>query len=233
MAFTPIWLERLEDRLTLSQLGVHHATQVGHLHDAARVGHHDAAHVRHHDVDHVRDHHHGAHIHKPQSGSISTGAGTNPTTTGTNPTTTGTTPPTTGTTPPTTGTMPPNVTVVLNGKIEGRTPLDGSGKFDSLGAVTTRGTLSASGAEPMTYTGKVSLVSASGTITLSLSGEVFGPQSLGGPIDLTYTITGGTGAFQGATGSGKAVLTFQLPPTMRPMPTPLAASFVLSFGNAI
>ena len=49
-----------------------------------------------------------------------------------------------------------------------------------------------------------------GTITVSLFGRVFGPSRLGVPIKLTYTIIGGTGAFAGVTGSGKAVYSLGL-----------------------
>ena len=95
--------------------------------------------------------------------------------------------------------------IVLNGTVQGRTPLSGSGKIGPLGAVTSTGSLKVSGAEPVTYSGTMTLAGASGSITLSLFGRLFGPNRLGAPIDLTYTITGGTGAFQGATGSGTAI----------------------------
>jgi hypothetical protein len=83
----------------------------------------------------------------------------------------------------------------------------------------------------MIYKGVVTLVGASGSVTLGLSGEVFGPLRLGGKIDLTYTITGGTGAFQGATGSGKADLTLELPPSSGPSASPPGLTFVLTFGG--
>jgi hypothetical protein len=73
------------------------------------------------------------------------------------------------------------------------------------------------------YSGTVTLVAASGSITASLSARVFGPTVLGAPIDLTYTITGGTGAFAGATGSGKAVFS----PSIASHPGEVA----LTFGN--
>ena len=109
---------------------------------------------------------------------------------GTTPTAPGTTPTAPGTTPISPGTTPTVAALVLTGKVEGGTPLNGSGTVSPLGAVTSSGTLSASGAEPMTYTGTLTLVGASGSITLSLSGQVFGPAQIGGSIDLTYTITG-------------------------------------------
>jgi hypothetical protein len=95
--------------------------------------------------------------------------------------------------------------VVLNGTVEGMTSHSASGTIDPLGMVASSWTLTGSGAEPVNYSGTVTLVAASGSITTNLSGRVFGPTVLGAPIDLTYTITGGTGAFAGATGSGKAV----------------------------
>jgi hypothetical protein len=64
--------------------------------------------------------------------------------------------------------------------------------------------LTTSGAEPVTYTGTVTLVSTTGSVTVSLSGLLFGPDHLGETIDLTYKITDATGAFKGDTGSGHA-----------------------------
>jgi hypothetical protein len=121
---------------------------------------------------------------------------------------------------------------VLDGTVEGKAPLSGSGTLDQLGAVTMSGTLSATGSEPMNYSGTVSLVGESGSVTLSLSGQYFGPVSLGPTIDLTYTITDGTGAYQGATGSGNAVLRFEFPSVGGPFPTSSGNSFALSFGDA-
>jgi hypothetical protein len=118
----------------------------------------------------------------------------------------------------------------LSGQVEGKQPLDGSGTVGPLGAVTSSGTLSASGAEPMNYSGTLTLVGSSGSVTLSLSGQVFGPVSLTQPVDLTYTITGGTGAYQDATGSGHAVLTFDVPSGIRTNPSPPPNSFVLTFS---
>jgi hypothetical protein len=76
-----------------------------------------------------------------------------------------------------------------------------------MGAVSSTGTLTGSGAEPVTYTGTITLVGATGTITASLYGLHFGPDYPGETIDLIYTVTGGTGAFQNATGGGHAVFT--------------------------
>jgi hypothetical protein len=118
----------------------------------------------------------------------------------------------------------------LSGQIEGQQPLDGSGTIGPMGAVTSTGTLSASGAEPMNYSGTVTLVGSSGSVTLSLSGRVFGPVSIGQSVDLTYTITGGTGAYQHATGSGKAVLSFNISSGIRTNSPPPSNSCVLTFS---
>ena len=115
-----------------------------------------------------------------------------------------------------------SVAVVLVGTVKGTAPLDGSGTVGSLGAVTTTGTMTTSGAEPVIYTGEITLVSATGNVTAELSGRLFGPSRLDETIDMTYTITGGTGAFQGATGSGQAVLTTIVSST--------GESFSLAFG---
>lgn len=128
------------------------------------------------------------------------------------------------------GVGPASTTVVLSGQVEGKQPLDGSGTVGPLGAVTMTGTLSASGAEPVNYSGTVTLVGSSGSVTLSLSGRLFGPNYIGETVDLTYTITGGTGAYQDATGSGKAVLSFELPPISRTNPSPQPSSFALTFA---
>jgi len=93
-----------------------------------------------------------------------------------------------------------------------------------LGAVTSTVSLHATGAEPVVYSGTITLVGASGTITATLSGRVFGPSYLNQPIHLTYTITRGTGAFAGAQGSGEAsYLASGLSTT---------SSFTLTFGNS-
>jgi hypothetical protein len=191
-AYTPIAVDRLEDRLTLSHLGIH---------PAAHVAHRRAAHTAHHRAASVGDH---------LSGSA---------------------PPAPVTTPPAPATGSPAMPLVLSGKIEGPTPMVGTGTISPLGAVSSSGTLRASSAEPMTYKGTVTLVGASGSITLNLSGQHLGPQQIGRTIDLAYTITGGTGAFESATGSGKAVLSFELPSVPRPSPFPSGGAVVLTFGD--
>jgi hypothetical protein len=126
--------------------------------------------------------------------------------------------------PPPPPPVPLPTDVMLIGTVEGPTLEDTNGTVGPLGAVTAKGTVTASGAEPVSYTGTVTLVGASGTITVSLAGQVFGPSRLGAPIELTYTITGGTGAFAFATGSGKAAYS--------PSLASQAGAVALTFGDA-
>jgi len=112
--------------------------------------------------------------------------------------------------------------VSLTGTIAGRTALNGSGIISSLGSVVSVGTLTSHGAEPVVYTGQVTLTGSTGSITANLSGYQFGPSRLGEPISLTFTIVRGTGAFTGSTGSGKAVF--------YPIGN-LPGEFTLTFGN--
>ena len=214
-SFTPTWLDRLEDRLTLSSMVVQHAAQVRHHH-------HHAAQMRHQ--------HHAAHVQNHQSGSVLPGAGATSPAPTTNQTAPSTDPSTPSNNPPASGVGPASTTIALSGQVAGTQPLDGSGTVGPLGAVTSTGTLSASGAEPMNYSGTATLVGSFGSVTLSLSGRVFGPVSIGQTVDLTYTITGGTGAYQDATGSGQAVLSFTLPSGIRTNPSPAPNSFVLAFS---
>jgi hypothetical protein len=110
---------------------------------------------------------------------------------------------------------------MLSGTVKGGSHLDGSGTVGPLGAVASTGTLTTWGAEPVTYNGTITLVGATGSITASLHGLLFGPDHLGETIHLTYTITGGTCAFEGASGSGLASFTV--------MPSNMGAGFTLSF----
>ncbi len=218
-AFAASLFELLEDRLTLSHLGVHPAAGIGHQHaavigrhHAAVTGHHHAAITGHHHAARLRHHHHHTGTVPPVTGSGSTG-----TTPGSGSTTTGPGP-TSG------GSGPTAQSVVLSGTVEGRTPLVGSGTIGPLGAVSSTGTLTGRDAEPVIYSGSITLVGATGSITASLSGLHGGPDYPGETIDLTYTITGGTGAFQDATGSGQADFTGATSST--------GDTFVLTFGNA-
>jgi hypothetical protein len=128
-----------------------------------------------------------------------------------------------GNTTPPSPPVPPPMVVALNGTVQGATLQDSTGTVGPLGVVTSTGTLTASGAEPVKYSGTVTLVGTSGNITVSLVGLVFGPSILGAPIGLTYTITGGTGAFARATGSGKAVFSPSVPSQ--------AGEVALTFGD--
>jgi hypothetical protein len=120
--------------------------------------------------------------------------------------------------------------VALSGSVQGTIPilgleieLNGSGTVRPLGAVTSRGFLAASGAEPVKYSGTVTLVGLTGSVTLDLSGQQFGANQFGQRIRLTYTITRGTGAFLGAGGSGQASLAVNV--------SGAGESFVLTFGD--
>jgi len=110
---------------------------------------------------------------------------------------------------------------VLSGTVKGGSNLYGSGTVGPLGAVASTGTLTTRGAEPVTYNGTITLVGATGSITASLHGLLLGADHLEETIHLTYTITGGTGAFRGAAGSGLASFTG--------MPANLGAGFILTF----
>jgi hypothetical protein len=119
--------------------------------------------------------------------------------------------------------------VALSGSVQGTDAFQGSeivlngfGDVGPLGSVTSRGFLTASGAEPVSYNGTVTLFGSTGSVTLNLVGQQFGANHQDQPVRLTYTITGGTGAFGGASGSGQASLTTGVPGA--------SPSFVLTFG---
>lgn len=248
-AYTLLGIDRLEDRLTLSSLGTHPVAHVAD-HHAASLAHHHGAQVARHHAAHLAHHHHAAAVGNHSSGPVLPAAGSPPPASGTTPPAPVITPPAPGSTPPAPVTTPPDpaptppdpgpptsppgttqppTAMALSGQIAGPTPMVGTGTIGPLGAVTSSGTLSASGAEPMVYRGTETLVGASGSITLSLAGQVFGPVMIGGSVEMTYTITGGTGAFLGATGSGKAVLSFEFPSGARHSPSPSGGSVVLTF----
>jgi hypothetical protein len=114
--------------------------------------------------------------------------------------------------------------VSLDGLVTGQRPLNGSGTVSPLGRVTTRGILTAHGAEPVVFTGTITITGTNGSVTAKLKGRLFGPTYPRESVHLIYTITGGTGAFRGATGTGKALFLphFNGSPTL----------FVLTFGDA-
>jgi hypothetical protein len=74
------------------------------------------------------------------------------------------------------GSVHPAVAISLSGSVEGQDPPNGSGTVSPLGTVTSTGTLKAHGAEPVTYTGTVTLTGKTGRITASLFGRLFGPR---------------------------------------------------------
>jgi hypothetical protein len=115
--------------------------------------------------------------------------------------------------------MTPAAAIALSGTITGTIALDGSGTVSPLGNVTSSGSLTSRGAEPVRFSGTVTLVGSHGTITASLYGILAGPERPFEPVTLTYTITGGTGAFQGDSGSGRATY------------TPISGGFSLTFGS--
>jgi hypothetical protein len=215
-AFTAL-VDPLEDRLALSHLGVHHADVIGHHHAAAITGHHAASIDHHHSTQagphhEARSRHHHAARHRHHHHAVPVPPVTGPGPTGTPP-------------GPTSGDSGSAAsTVALSGAVKGGNLLDGSGTLGPLGSVISTGTLTTSGAEPVNYSGTITLVGATGSITASLSGQLFGPDRPGETIHLTYTITGGTGAFQGATGSGQAYFAG--------MASSTGEGFTLSFGVA-
>jgi hypothetical protein len=77
-------------------------------------------------------------------------------------------------------------------------------------------------------------VNGAGTISASYSGS-FVPSQLGSPIlninSATFTITGGTGIFDGATGSGELRGTVNASKPSLPMPGRLAATGTISFSK--
>lgn len=75
-----------------------------------------------------------------------------------------------------------------------------------LGKVTTLGSLSIQSGERTSYDGTLNLtqIFGRGTLQVRISGSQAGPAS--SPANLNYEITGGRGAFRGATGTGNVVL---------------------------
>lgn len=121
--------------------------------------------------------------------------------------------------------------------------LSGNGTLAPLGPVRVAGSLQSPGliAQGRT-TGALTLTSAQGTLTLALSGpSQAGDSSQAGgsppPSSLTYSVTGGTGAYAGEHGTGTARLV--MTPERRPTPVPgrptpqfiIAAMFTLTFGG--
>jgi hypothetical protein len=95
--------------------------------------------------------------------------------------------------------------------------MNGFGQISPLGDVGVSGTCHLSGIIPSTRdTGQLvlhSMVNASDSITIQLTG-VPGNQSNNGVTEqFRYTIVSGTGAYQGRTGTGLADLTIKDSPT--------------------
>jgi hypothetical protein len=86
-------------------------------------------------------------------------------------------------------------------------------------------TLTTSGTGTITYSGTITVGGIHGTITATLSGQVSSTSALNAPIKLTYTITGGTGVWAGATGSGVAFL--------QTSQSASGQDFMLSLGSAV
>jgi hypothetical protein len=80
----------------------------------------------------------------------------------------------------------------------------GSGKISPLGADTVTGSLHTPGfILNGVDTGTLTLSNAKGTVTVSLSGPAANPSATPVPmLNLTYTITGGTGSYKNVKGTG-------------------------------
>lgn len=117
--------------------------------------------------------------------------------------------------------------------------LSGSGIVSPLGSVTVKGSVHSLGFIIQGHAeGTVKLTDGRGSVTVDLVGPLQrGFASL--PTNFTYKIVKGTGAFQGATGTGKATLheyTLVVPPMKCPPnamcvppPEPLTQRFTLTF----
>jgi hypothetical protein len=139
--------------------------------------------------------------------------------------------------------VPPQHKLVLNGTVRGAyrvlpvlSPvagtvygLDGQGSVKPLGSVLGRGVVRVETppAALLLGGGTFTLQTRTGTVTVSLKQSP--PPTAGVPIPgrsyFRFTITGGTGAFRGATGAGRAML--QLQP-----PTGLSGTFSLSLHSS-
>jgi hypothetical protein len=113
--------------------------------------------------------------------------------------------------------------------------LNGSGSVAPLGAVQVSGSLQGPGFVARGHaTGTLTLSAAGGSITLRLVGQGAQPGFSGPPHAFTYTVTGGTGAYAGASGSGTVTLEERtsvppphLPPNVYFVPL---NTFTLTFG---
>jgi hypothetical protein len=110
--------------------------------------------------------------------------------------------------------------------------LGGSGTVAPLGACTVNGSFNTPGNIANGHAeGTVTLTAAQGSVTLQLVGPpspAFGPP----PASFNYTITGGTGSFAGASGTGKAAFLLN-DPTLAPGKGPgHTPNYSLDFGGA-
>jgi hypothetical protein len=101
--------------------------------------------------------------------------------------------------------------------LPGTAHLSGGGTVGPLGNVKITGVISVRSAEPTFYNGAATLSNARGSVTIRISGIHGGPDFLGRPVFLHYTITGGTGAFRGAVGSGTVGYLTLPAPTANPV----------------
>jgi hypothetical protein len=95
----------------------------------------------------------------------------------------------------------------------------GAGTAGDLGAVTLTGSITTPGTitTPLDATGRITLTSADGSVTLELTGP---PESILGPIPgtMTYKIISGTGAYFDDTASGTITITAAPPDGGTPVP---------------
>lgn len=108
--------------------------------------------------------------------------------------------------------------------------LTGSGQVSPLGRTDVAGALRITGSALAHAEGELTLSGQQGTLTLDVTGPSSGgvaPLSSHLTFDLTFVITGGTGQFRGATGSGRISLTL-LP--SRGGASTAGGQFVMSFA---
>jgi hypothetical protein len=111
--------------------------------------------------------------------------------------------------------------------------LSGQGRVQPLGGSEVNGSFQTPGNITNGHAeGTLTLTGAQGGVTLQLVGPTqaaFAPP----PAQFTFTITGGTGKFQGVTGSGTAALALRAaPPAAGGATQPAGGAFTLTFGPA-
>jgi hypothetical protein len=135
---------------------------------------------------------------------------------------------------------PAPAALALEGTVQGvQTPvrgqpgtlfLKGAGHVAPLGAVSETGTLTIRSGEPTFYKGTVTLTGALGSVSVQIARIHPGPIGFGRPIMLHYTITGGTGAYRGDSGSGAVAYNTGPSPIVNPLGG--QSTFRLTFGAA-